>query len=184
MIKLLLLDKDGTLISPKAGHKFVEHPADQKLIKGVAKTIAQYAADGWTMAIVSNQGGCNTVNPDTGETYKTQEEAIAEMKFCMKLIPEVSRAMFCPDMKGTQAWEILQLPDHLGVFDCLKKRAGVQNSGLFRKPNPGMLLYTIHELGVEAKDCLMVGDLESDEAAALAAGVPFLYVGKWLNPAS
>ncbi|HEY9626850.1 MAG TPA: HAD-IIIA family hydrolase [Coleofasciculaceae cyanobacterium] len=181
MTKLLLLDKDGTLVSPKAGHKFVEHPADQKLIKGVAKTIAQYAAQGWTMAIVSNQGGCSTVNPDTGETYKTLEEAIAEMKFCMHLIPEVSRAIFCPDRKGVNAWEILQLPQHLGVFDCLKKRIGIQNSGLFRKPQPGMLLYTMQDLEVEAKDCLMVGDLDADEAAAKAAGIPFMYVGQWLK---
>jgi histidinol phosphatase-like enzyme len=58
IMKLLVLDKDGTLTRTKSGHIFVQHPEDQVLIDGVADAIAAYAADGWTMAIASNQGGC------------------------------------------------------------------------------------------------------------------------------
>lgn len=58
MTKLLLLDKDGTLIKPASGAKFVQHPEDQELLPNVAEVIARYAAEGWTMAIASNQGGC------------------------------------------------------------------------------------------------------------------------------
>jgi D-glycero-D-manno-heptose 1,7-bisphosphate phosphatase len=47
-----------------------------------------------------------------------------------------------------------------------------------RKPAPGLLLEAIADLGVEPTDCVMIGDRESDAAAALAAGVPFLlYAG-------
>jgi D-glycero-D-manno-heptose 1,7-bisphosphate phosphatase len=58
MTKLLVLDKDGTLVHPKSGNTFVQHPEDQELIEGVAEAIARYVADGWTIAIASNQGGC------------------------------------------------------------------------------------------------------------------------------
>lgn len=56
--KLLVLDKDGTIVRPKSGNTFVQHPEDQELIEGVAEAIARYIADGWTIAIASNQGGC------------------------------------------------------------------------------------------------------------------------------
>lgn len=57
-VKLLVLDKDGTLVRPKSGNTFVQHPEDQELIEGVAEAIQRYVADGWQLAIASNQGGC------------------------------------------------------------------------------------------------------------------------------
>jgi D-glycero-D-manno-heptose 1,7-bisphosphate phosphatase len=56
-MKLLVLDKDGTITKTRSGQTFVRHPQDQELIPGVAEAIAQYIADGWTIAIASNQGG-------------------------------------------------------------------------------------------------------------------------------
>jgi histidinol phosphatase-like enzyme len=58
MAKLLVVDKDGTLVRPKSGNTFVQHPEDQELIEGVTEAIQRYVADGWTIAIASNQGGC------------------------------------------------------------------------------------------------------------------------------
>ena len=47
-----------------------------------------------------------------------------------------------------------------------------------RKPKPGLLLEAIADLGVAPADCIMIGDRDSDRAAACAAGVPFvLYTG-------
>ena len=77
-MKLLVLDKDGTLTRTKSGHTFVQHPEDQVLIDGVVEAIAAYTADGWTMAIASNQGG-------VAAGHKTLEEAIAEMQYAMEL---------------------------------------------------------------------------------------------------
>lgn len=54
MTNLLVLDKDWTLIRPKSGNTFVQDPEDQELIEGVAEAIARYVADGWQLAIVSN----------------------------------------------------------------------------------------------------------------------------------
>lgn len=58
MAKLIVFDKDGTLVKPKSGGTFVQHPHDQELLPGVAQKLKQLWADGWTMAIASNQGGC------------------------------------------------------------------------------------------------------------------------------
>ena len=46
MEKLLILDKDGTLVRPKSGNEFVQHPEDQELLPGVVEAIARYAANG------------------------------------------------------------------------------------------------------------------------------------------
>jgi D-glycero-D-manno-heptose 1,7-bisphosphate phosphatase len=56
--KLIVFDKDGTLTQPISGNTFVQHPEDQQLRPGVAQKLEQLRAEGWTMAIASNQGGC------------------------------------------------------------------------------------------------------------------------------
>lgn len=58
MKKLLALDKDGTITTTVSGETFVRSPDDQKLILGIADKISEYIAEGWSIAIVSNQGGC------------------------------------------------------------------------------------------------------------------------------
>jgi histidinol phosphatase-like enzyme len=58
MTKLLVLDKDGTITQTKSGETFPTHPEDQELIEGVSEAVQRYVDDGWTIAIASNQGGC------------------------------------------------------------------------------------------------------------------------------
>lgn len=66
MTKLLLLDKDGTLVSPASGSTFPQNPKDQQLLPGVAEMLSRYVADGWLPVIVSNQGGCAWQTTDAG----------------------------------------------------------------------------------------------------------------------
>jgi D-glycero-D-manno-heptose 1,7-bisphosphate phosphatase len=47
----------------------------------------------------------------------------------------------------------------------------------WRKPAPGMLLQALEDLGAVPGEVLMIGDRPEDQAAALAAGVPF----QWVN---
>ena len=49
MPKLLLLDKDNTLIQTKSGKQFVDGPTDQVLMPGVKETLDRYAD--WTKVI-------------------------------------------------------------------------------------------------------------------------------------
>ena len=175
-MKLLILDKDGTLVKPKSGGEFVQHPEDQELLPGVAEAIACYAADGWSMAIASNQGG-------VAAGYKTLEASIAEMKFCLNLLPQIADSVFCPDDGRT-----LILCDRLDWLDISKHW---EHLGGFRKPDPGMLRYHImtriatladiragypQESGYSA---LMVGDRLEDAHAAQNAGVAFMDAEEW-----
>ena len=48
---------------------------------------------------------------------------------------------------------------------------------------PRALREAIAHFGVKAQDCLMVGDLESDQAAAAAAGVPFVWATEFFGKA-
>ena len=58
-MKLAVLDKDGTLTTPISGDKFSQSPQDQRLLPGVREAIDRLRSDGWSLAIASNQGGCD-----------------------------------------------------------------------------------------------------------------------------
>lgn len=236
-MRLLILGKDGTLTKSKSGATFVQHPEDQELLPGVEEAIARYAADGWAMAIASNQGGCMwTKTPamscptpgyirHDGEIikveskyssdyktyffqegqaesvffvaktellefcYKTVEDAIAEMQYCLKLLPAIAEGVFCPD--DGQTLILCDCLDSLDISNSYGLRASAL-SGTFRKPQPGMLNYlrmtraaSLHELKTGCLDAvpqwpiLYVGDRPEDEAAAQAANVPFMWADVW-----
>jgi histidinol phosphatase-like enzyme len=58
-MKLAVIDKDGTLTTPISGATFPQSPTDQQLLPGVTEAIDRLRRDGWTLAIASNQGGCD-----------------------------------------------------------------------------------------------------------------------------
>lgn len=155
---LLLLDKDGTLVKPKSGAQFVNAPTDTEPLPSVIETLINYSAEGWELVIISNQGGI-------AAGHKSLESAIAEMRFCLKLFPQIKEAYFCPDFEGEECWCVAHTE--------IKRYSKHELSGTFRKPNPGMLLLTVSIFGVDRGMSLMVGDRAEDEQAASAANVPF-----------
>ena len=44
----------------------------------------------------------------------------------------------------------------------------------WRKPSPGMLVQAAQDAGVDIADCLFVGDMETDQQAALACNMPYM----------
>jgi D-glycero-D-manno-heptose 1,7-bisphosphate phosphatase len=181
-MKLLLLDKDGTLTHPASGAKFTNLPYDQTPLPGSRKAIERYAAEGWTIAIISNQGG-------VAAGHKSLESVFMEMEFALGLFPLIQEAYFCPcptDTGGNHCWRVWG--------DCNESRRIRYGKDLphrivseleeslhdtFRKPNAGMLKLAIDIYGAES--ALMVGDRPEDEAAAHAAGVPFMWAEHWLS---
>ena len=166
-MKLLVLDKDGTLTRTKSGHTFVQHPKDQVLIDGVVEAIAAYTADGWTMAIASNQGGVTA-------GHKTLEEAIAEMQYAMELTGiNIAAIAHSKEENG------------YGEFALITPETAKEMSHgeKFRKPNAGMLNFFCHhfEVGLSAKK-LMIGDRDEDFGAAVNAGFGYMHVSAWLEP--
>jgi D-glycero-D-manno-heptose 1,7-bisphosphate phosphatase len=165
-MKLLIFDKDGTLIAPISPGVFVRNPQDQRLFPGVAEKIERYRVQGWGMAIASNQGGCDSIDPQTGKPFKTLDAAIEEMRFAMKLTG-IEKAVFCPRMDGDCMYQV-KANDvyHRGMssYEC----AGFVG---FRKPDPGMLLWLMAAWKYE--HVLFVGDRSEDEGAAVGAAVEF-----------
>lgn len=178
MIKLLILGKNGTLIRPASGNKLVQSPSDQILLMGVDEAILQYAADGWRMAIASNQ-------KEVATGHKTLNSAIDEMRYCLNLLhPFVEVGCLCPDLEGLECYEVRRQNLFIPVERDIEYR---EYCGTFRKPNPGMLKYLISEfcgfLAADLTRVLMVGDRLKDEQAAQAAGIQFIWADKWRSKA-
>ena len=164
---LVMLDKDNTLVQPLLGEGFISHPRDQRLMPGVADRVRELKAAGVTMVICSNQGGCEAINKKTGKPYKTIADAMAELHYCLELLPEIEIAYFCPDLKGVKVY---------GIYKGWETFTS-HGEYSFRKPAPGMLLLAMEQ--VADTFATFVGDQESDSLAAKAAGVPFVWAEEW-----
>jgi|GEM_PF-2801545 D-glycero-D-manno-heptose 1,7-bisphosphate phosphatase len=104
-----IFDKDGTLVETKSGEPFPKL-GDQRLISGVKERIADSAAAGNIIVVASNQGGIE-------KGYKPLEDAIAEFQEVMKLLPEISMCLFCPDFAGNDCWIVANpLQNAINVF--------------------------------------------------------------------
>lgn len=168
MTNLIILDKDGTIVKSISGSKYPGFQ-DQRLIFGVKERILHHVEAGDILAIASNQGGIS-------KGHKSLDEAIAEFLEVFQLIPPIKVACFCPDYEGQilhQLW-----PD--GRFDTLNLE-NFPNFRPFRKPEAGMLEYLMFLFQERYSQVLFVGDMNSDEQAAVAAGVNYLDVKEWLQ---
>jgi len=73
--------------------------------------------------------------------------------------------MVCPSLDGG-------LPDVGAYLALFKATTGVEPNHICGKPNAGMILHKIEELGLQPSDCAMVGDrLYTDMEMAARAGV-------------
>ncbi|MGL4378767.1 MAG: HAD-IA family hydrolase [Microcoleaceae cyanobacterium] len=167
-MNLLLLDKDGTLVIPSSGAKFVKSPWDQSPHKKASSILDSYKEKGWDIAIISNQAG-------VAAGHKLLHDCFLEFRFCLELFPVIDSAYFCPDFEGAICWRIWG--------DCSGKNRIEYNpentliefnfeAYKFRKPNPGMLLAAIQHFDPDG-EILFVGDRDEDKGAATAAGIAF-----------
>ena len=170
MVKLLICDKDGTLVTPASGERFVQHPDDQILLQGVAEAIGTYKKQGWRVAIATNQGG-------VAAGYKSCYDMLKEVSYAMELV-RANAAIIAHSYEEVyaEAW-YLRAPNH-----SWKIRENLDTAVRFRKPNPGMIFRLCEEFahpGNPIEDVLFVGDRPEDSLAANAAGVPFQWADEW-----
>ncbi|MCT7971089.1 polynucleotide kinase [Laspinema olomoucense] len=177
MNKLLLLDKDGTLISPKSGEKFVQSPWDQSPLPGVKEAISEARKNGWDIAVCSNQGGI-----DAG--YKSLENCFQEMRFLLELFPEISECYFCPanyGFTGKECWRCWGkcLDDERIKYNQFASELSWSQYGKvdYRKPGGGMLI--LAQSINNADKVYFVGDRPEDEQAAANSYIPFLSADDW-----
>jgi HAD-superfamily hydrolase, subfamily IIIA len=172
--KLMILDKDGTLVEPASGAKFVRGPEDQRLLPGVAEALERCRREGWTMAIASNQGGVQA-------GYKSLDKTNEEMFVAMRLTG-INRAVYCPD-SGLTACQCRIISD-LSTEVSRKARRFIASDDpwpSFRKPHPGMITLLLQVY--KPQEVVFVGDRPEDMQAAIAAGVRFQWATDWLGGA-
>lgn len=146
---LYIFDKDGTLISGM-GTRPANTPAEQKPMPGVVKQLSYLRSRGDKIAIASNQGG-------VAWGFITYEQAQELMDDCARKIGGADYVTFCP--YDPKAYE-----HHPGVYAIDHPK---------RKPNPGMILECMKVLGFSKRETVYIGDQETDNQAAKAAGVKF-----------
>jgi D-glycero-D-manno-heptose 1,7-bisphosphate phosphatase len=175
LMKLLILDLDGTVRRTKSGATFINTPEDQEIIPEAAAAIALYVKDGWTIVGATNQGG-------VASGKKTLQDAIVEQEITLKLVSQLEYILFCPDFEGRQCY-CVSPHRTVAVHEHWKKYS--RFIGEYRKPNPGMILLAHERLNSgysqpgNTSESLMVGDRDEDKAAAVAGGIRFLWNHEW-----
>jgi histidinol phosphatase-like enzyme len=174
--KLLLLDVNGTFNQCKSNPKsFINDPFDQEIIPAAAAAIARYAADGWVIQGVSNQGGVHY-------GHKSLYACIEEMDYTLQLVPQLRSIYFCPDLGDTCYAVYRPWLGFLRWGNVRRFNGGMGDNhryalGGFRKPQPGMLILAVNRFLeslamkqlLEGVEVLMVGDRPEDKGAAIAA---------------
>ncbi len=148
---LYIFDKDGTLIKelpdPKTGTRPANTPAEQELLPNVKSKIKALKDNGHTIAIASNQGGVSWGFMSLSKAYDVMNDAVRKI--------DADVQVFCPyEPCGKFA-------DEYSAFRHL------------RKPEPGMITELMNHFAASASDTVYIGDRDSDQKAAEAAGVKF-----------
>lgn len=145
--KLAMFDRDGT-INVDTGH--LHEPEKLELIPSTVDIMRGYTDDpDYKIVVVTNQAGIAKglyTEPDMRRLHRYMEDELE------KLDVHVDAWYFCPHH-----------PDYTGLCDC-------------RKPAPGMLLAAMHDFDAKPSDCVMYGDMPTDEAASRSADIDFIHV--------
>lgn len=154
----LFFDADGTLrecIVP--GQPCPNKDGEWKLKDNVRETLSLYDWDKIGLSVISNQGGVALGYLSEEDAHRLIKNAVME---ATDRIPLARTIFICPHLPSAGC-------------DC-------------RKPKPKLLLDAEmywHSHGVihAPNTCLYVGDMESDEEAAKAAGIDFMYAKEFFD---
>jgi D-glycero-D-manno-heptose 1,7-bisphosphate phosphatase len=144
--RALLLDRDGVI---NVDHGYVGTRDRFEWMVGAREAISMATDAGWHVFVVTNQSGVARGHYD--------EAAVATLHAW--LADEVRRA-------GGTIDDIRYCPFHEEAAVPAYRRASD-----WRKPAPGMLLDLLRAWEVDAARCVLIGDQETDVAAARAAGI-------------
>lgn len=147
----LFLDRDGVI---NVDHHYVSQPSAFDVIPGVFDVLQRARRLGFALIVVTNQSGI-------ARGYFTPE-AYAALERHMRAVFAAEGVTFtgiyhCPHHPNGS------MVEYARECDC-------------RKPAPGMLLQAAREHDIDLAASIMVGDKDSDLAAARAAGVGSAYL--------
>jgi len=153
--RILFLDRDGTL-NQTFERRPPNSPDEVELLPSVGAKLCQYAASGWRLVIVTNQGG-------VAFGYHSRAGAQCVHQAVLDALPvEIDASYLCPHHpRGTISHYAIDCPN--------------------RKPAPGAILDALARFEARPSNCLFVGDMETDLLAAQAAGVPFAWASDFFD---
>ncbi|HTQ57652.1 MAG TPA: HAD-IIIA family hydrolase [Bryobacteraceae bacterium] len=131
-----------------ADRPYLSDPREAVLLPGVGEGLARLQQAGYRLVIVTNQQGI-------GLGYFSVRDFIAVNAALFRLLApygvSIARIYYCPHSQAEGC-------------DC-------------RKPEAGMLRRALADFGVAAGHCFLIGDRDSDEAAAGSAGCVPVRIG-------
>lgn len=145
--KLAMFDRDGT-INVDTGH--LHEPEKLELIPSTIDIMRGYSDDpDYKVVVVTNQAGIAKGLYTEADMHHLHRDMEGELE---GVGVHVDAWYFCPHH-----------PDYTGPCDC-------------RKPAPGMLLAAMRDFDAFPGNCVMYGDMPSDEFAASGIDVAFHWV--------
>jgi histidinol phosphatase-like enzyme len=143
-LKVLVIGKNGGLVRPPKGRKWINSPEDQQPIPGIYEQLTNFKNEGYYVVATSNEGG-------VAAGYKSVPQANAEMKYCLELFPQLSSIFYCPDFGGRECLQVTRTDERLVVSPIpnapqsyevsipIEKDEAKLIIGHCRKPKAGML---------------------------------------------
>lgn len=144
--KALFLDRDGII---NFDHGYVHTAGQTEWVPGIFELCTQAAGDGFLLVVVTNQAGI-------ARGYYSEAEFLeytrwVHEEFAARDVP-LSATYYCPHHPSEG-------------FGRYRVRCTC------RKPQPGMLLAAMSELGISPDTSRLIGDKPTDIAAGVSAGI-------------
>lgn len=153
MNKGLFLDRDGVINVDKG---YVHRIEDFDFLPGIFAFCRQARALGYKIFVVTNQSGI-------ARGFYTERTFLALTAWMKQQFADrgvhIEAVFFCPHHPSVGRGQYLQ------TCEC-------------RKPQPGMLNQALGEYDLEASECLLIGDSQSDIDAANRAHIPSVKVSR------
>jgi D-glycero-D-manno-heptose 1,7-bisphosphate phosphatase len=142
MNKALFIDRDGVINVDKVHVCRIDQ---FEFTDGIFDLCRKYSESGYLIVIITNQAGI-------AKGLYTLNDFQILMSWVVKQFEEqgirIEKVYHCPHH-----------PEFTGPCSC-------------RKPEPGMILSAIREMGLQIAECVLIGDKESDLEAGRRAGIP------------
>jgi len=142
MNRALFLDRDGVVNADRGYVYLKEH---FEFTEGIFDLCRKYADGGYILIIITNQAGIAKglyTEADFNRLTKWMTEEFSKEGIT------ITKVYHCPHH-----------PDIDGFCGC-------------RKPEPGMILQAVKEFDLDIKECILIGDKETDLEAGRRAGIP------------
>ena len=149
--RVVFLDRDGVINEAPGAERYVRRWEAFRFREGALAMLAELAARGYRLVVITNQQGVGKGLIDPGELERIHAGMRAEIERHGAVIDGV---FCCPHLEAEGC-------------DC-------------RKPRPGLIYHALQELGyaVDLNESWFVGDSATDVQAGRAAGLRTLFVGR------